>query len=143
MSVDRDGALARAFDRQEMNADEAYTRAFERQRPKQSIGCGNSEKHRRAADLPSAILPTRRLAIPPSTDAERASRPFERRSACRRESCSRIASGTDCRGCANGSVLYLAEDRRSTSGVPGRAFCFVNTKGKDRKVEAGIFCAWP
>jgi hypothetical protein len=46
-------------------------------------------------------------------------------------------------GLAHGSVLYLAEHGRSTSGVPVRAFCLVSTKGKDQKVEACIFCAWP
>lgn len=145
-------------DRADMEtADGAYSRAFERQRPKQSIGCGNSENigEQPISQVPFYQPDAWRYHHLPMRNGPPG--PFARRSACRRESCSRIASGADCRGCANaalfcnilrnglahGSVLHLAEHGRSTFGVPVRTFCFVSTKGKDRKVEACIFCAWP
>ncbi|MBX4893475.1 hypothetical protein HJB56_31710 [Rhizobium lentis] len=132
------------------------SRAFERQRPKQSIGCGNSENigEQPISQVPFYQPDAWRYHHLPMRNGPPG--PFVR-SACGRESCSRIASGADCRGCADaalfcnilrnglahGSVLHLAEHGRSTFGVPVRAFCFVSTKGKDRKVEACIFCARP
>lgn len=38
-------------------------------------------------------------------------------------------------GLAHGGVLYLDEHGRSTPGAPVRAFCFVSTKEKDRRIE--------